>query len=80
MAFGFCLVALFGGAGQVEVSPPASSTGAGHVGLDFALGPSAPATPLPAWITSIVLVITGLPYFIWWVRHEKLNFIVRDTA
>jgi hypothetical protein len=80
MAFGFCLVALFGGAGQVEVSPPASSTAAGHVGLDFALGPPRLQHHYRPWITSIVLVITGLPYFIWWVRHEKLNFIVRDTA
>jgi hypothetical protein len=68
-ALGFTLVALFGGAGQVQVSPPSSPTSAGHVSLNFAIGPSAHNTLYGLTYSLIIFSFIAAPYVIWRIRR-----------
>jgi hypothetical protein len=67
---GFALVALFGGAGEVQVSRPSNLTSAGHVGLTFALGPSVHNTLSGLTYGLIILSFIAAPYIIWRIRQR----------
>lgn len=71
-ALGLTLVALFGGAGQVQVSPPSGSATAGHVGMNFVLGPSAHNTLFGLTYALIIFSVIVIPYLVWRVRRGLL--------
>jgi hypothetical protein len=66
---GLALVALFGGAGQVQVSRPAGSTSAGHVSLNFAFGPSAHNTLNGLTYALVIFFFIAVPYLVWRIRQ-----------
>jgi hypothetical protein len=74
-AVGLILVALFGGAGEVRVSPSAGSSSAGHVGLSFALGLSDHNT-FNGW-TYALIIFCGIaaPYLVWRIRRALSSFL-----
>lgn len=66
---GLTLVALFGGAGQVQVSRPTGLATAGHVSLGFAFGPSAHNTLNGLTYALVIFSLIAAPYLVWRIRQ-----------
>ncbi len=64
-AVGLVLVALVGSAAQVHASRPAVPGGAGHVSMDFALGPSVQGISYGLLHALVILSLMMLPCLIW---------------
>jgi hypothetical protein len=64
-AVGLLLVAMAGGAAQVHVSRPSDPGGAGHVSMDFSLGPFAQGVSHGLSHALVILLATVLPWLVW---------------
>jgi len=70
-AVGVVLIAMVGGTAQVHAIRPAVPGGAGHISMDFSLGPSGQVIPQGLLHASVILALTVLPGLIW--RLQKVR-------
>lgn len=70
-AVGLVLVALAGGAARVHASHPAGPGAAGHVSMDFTLGPTIQGVSHSLLHSLVILSIAALPYIIWRLQRGR---------